>query len=132
MTLQDVPREKIRLKLLSLLFAASLWIFVTMEGETEMELPLGVEFVNIPAGMKVSPLPKLTVTVSGARIVLLRQKIKGAVAYLDLAGAVVGRVDYSAMERYVRLEGGLRPLRVSPANVSINLENAGSTGVKQE
>lgn len=132
MNLRDLILNNVRLKLLSLIFAASLWFFVTMEGTDEMELPLAIAFANIPAGtaMREAALPKLSVTVSGARILLLRQQFKGVSACVDLSGAAVGRIALAGMERYVRLDGGLRPLRVSPGTLTITLENARSTGMK--
>ena len=132
MNVRGLLCDKFKLKLLSLLFAAFLWFFVTMERTDEMELPLAVDFINVPTGMEVraGSLPKHSVAVSGARILLLRQKFRGAAAHLDLAGATAGRVDFTSMERYVRLESGLRPLRVSPATLTVILENASSTGAK--
>lgn len=124
--------EKQRLKLLSLLFAVMLWLFVTMQGTDEMEIPLALRFINIPAGAAVreEPMPRLSVRVSGARILLLRQKLRGAVAYIDLSGTAAGRVDFAAMERYVRLGDGLRPLLVSPGVLTVELQDINSAVAK--
>ena len=132
MNLSALLCEKFKLKALSLLCAAFLWLFVTMEGTDELELPLAVGFVNAPEGtvVRADSLPKLSVTVSGMRILLMRQKFRGAVARLDLAGALPGTVEFSALERYVRLESGLSPLRVSPRNVSIILEKTSPAGTR--
>jgi len=121
-----------KLKLLSLLCAAVLWLFVFMEGEGSIELPLAVRFVNIPAGSEVRSvrMQQPVAMISGPRILLLRQKLTGASLELDLAGAVTDRVDFNGLERYLSLSAGLRPLRISPGSYSVLLVAATSTDTK--
>lgn len=132
MNLRPLLCEKLQLKLLSLLFAVLLWLFVTMESGGEMDVPLSVGFVNIPAGMTVRDVspPRLQVRISGARILLLRQKLRGATAYVDLSGTRAGRLVVSGMERFVRLDDGLRAQSVSPGSLVINLVNSTSADVR--
>jgi hypothetical protein len=124
MSLSPVVCEKLRLKLLSLLCAAALWVFVTLQGGDELEIPLQVRFVNIPADtvLRSAAVPRVSVRISGSRILLLHQKLRGATASLDLAGTTAGRVEFAGLERFVRLDDGLRTLQVSPGRLMVELE----------
>jgi hypothetical protein len=129
MNLPPVVCEKLRLKLLSLLCSAALWVFVTLQGGDELEMPLQVQFVNIPTGavLRTAAVPRLSVRISGPRILLLHQKFRGVTASLDLAGTTVGRVEFAGLERFVRLDDGLRTLRVSPGKLTVELDNPKTT-----
>ncbi|HZV83271.1 MAG TPA: hypothetical protein VFF53_13995 [Geobacteraceae bacterium] len=122
----------LQLKLLSLLFAVLLWFFVTMESVGEMDLPLAVKYVNIPAGCVVqdNTSPQLVTRISGPRILLLRQKLRGASVRVDLAGVPVGRVEISGLDKNLQLDAGLRALWVSPPVISVGLSKAASTDTK--
>jgi len=122
----------LQLKLLSLLFAVLLWFFVTMQGTGETDIPLAVMFVNMPAGTVVQEKASSQVVarVSGPRILLLRQKFRGASLRLDLAGVPVGRVEISGLDKNLRLDPGLRTLWVSPPVISVELARAASIDTK--
>lgn len=129
MNLPPVVRDKLQLRLLSLIFAAMLWFFVTLQGGDEIELPLTVRFINTPAqtALRSDSLPRFSVRISGARILLLRQKFRGAEAWIDLSGATAGRFEFAGLERFVRLDDGIRLLGVSPGTLTVELENTKST-----
>lgn len=116
----------LQLKLLSLLFAVFLWFFVYMESAGETDVPLSVAFVNIPAGSVVrgNVPPHLTARIAGPRILLLRQKFRGASLRIDLAGVPAGGVEISGLEKNLRLDGGIRALWVSPSVISLLLVKA--------
>lgn len=128
----SVPSASLKLKLLSLLCAAALWLFVFMEGEGEVEIPLAVTFVNIPAGSEVRSVGRQQplARIAGPRILLLRQKLTGISLNLDLAGTVTDRIEFNGLERYVSLNAGLRPLRISPGSYPVLLVAATSTDTK--
>jgi len=123
MKLPEIICANLQLKLLSLLFAAVLWLFVTLETGDEVQVPLAVKFVNSPPGMLLQGAPStpLSLRVAGPRTLLIRQLWHGAEVELDLAGTRPGRVTFAALDRYVLLIPGVRPLRVSPATLEITL-----------
>jgi len=123
MKLPEILCANLQLKLLSLLFAAVLWLFVMLETGDEVEVPLAVKFVNPPPGMLLQGAPSapLSLRIAGPRTLLIRQRWHGAEVELDLAGARPGRVTFSALDRHVLLIPGVRPLRVSPAVLEITL-----------
>ncbi len=113
----------LQLKLLSLLFAAFLWFFVYMESGGEADIPVSVTFVNVPAAsvLKGNVPPYCTARIAGPRILLLRQKVRGASLRIDLAGVPVGRVEISGLDKNIQLDSGLRALWVSPPVFSVDL-----------
>jgi hypothetical protein len=123
MRLPESLDASLQLKLLSLFFAAVLWLFVRLETGTATDMPLAVDFVNIPAGvsLQVTPSTPLSLSVTGPRTLLLRQKWLGARLRLDLAGTRPGHVVFSELDRYVQLVPGVRPLKVSPEKIEIFL-----------
>jgi len=123
MKLQEVLFATLQLKLLSLLFAAVLWLFVTLETGDEVDMPLAVRFVNSPPGLALQggPSAPLSLRIAGPRTLLIRQRWHGATVELDLAGVRPGRVTFSGLDRHVLLLPGVRPLRVSPANLEVSL-----------
>ena len=123
MKLPEVVFARLQLKLLSLLFAAALWLLVTLESTDEAEVPLVVQFVNTPPGLALQggASTPLSLRITGPRTLLLRQRWLRAKVELDLAGARPGRVTFADLDRHVLLITGVRPLRVSPAKLEISL-----------
>jgi hypothetical protein len=123
MKLQELFFANAQLKLLSLLLAAVLWLFVTLETGDEAEVPLMVKFVNIPPGLTLQRAPTLPLSlrVAGSRTLLIRQKWLGVRVELDLSKGQAGQVTFSGLDRHVTLIPGVRPLSVSPASLDIFL-----------
>lgn len=123
MSLKSMLTTNMQMKLLSLLLAIFIWLFVTLESGDEIEIPLSLAYLNIPSGLavKADKDAKLLVRIEGARILLVRQKWKGVSLALDLAGASEGMTEYSGFERSVMLIKGVKALRVSPAVLKLEL-----------
>lgn len=130
MNLRETLTANLQLKLLSLLFALFLWVFVTLEGTGEIEIPLEVKVANIPPGLslKNQQLGPLSIRLSGPRILLVRQQFRGAATVIDLSGAVAGRRSLSGLDLHVQLEQGIKPVRVLPATMDITLVPAAAGG----
>jgi len=123
MKLPEVLTANLQCKLLSLLFAAVLWLFVRLETGAEVEMPLAVDFVNSPPGvtLQAAPSAPLSLRVSGPRTLLLRQMWLGARLRLDLAGARPGTFTFSALDRHVQLVPGVQLLKVYPEKIEVFL-----------
>lgn len=123
MKLQANFFTNVPLKLLSLLLAAVLWLFVTLETADEIEIPLVINLVNVPSGFKLQNTSAtwLSLRIAGPRILLLRQRWQGAQAVLDLYGADSGRATFPELSRFVVLVPGVRLVRVTPVSLDVAL-----------
>ena len=122
MNLKSILTNNIEMKLLSILLAATLWLFIAFEAVDEVEIPLSVSYVNTPAGLAVKAIPESVrlIRVEGPRILLVRQKLKGVPLRLDLAGAGEGAVVFSEVESTVKLVQGVRLVKLSPVKVELH------------
>lgn len=129
MMLRSLFTENIGLKALSLLFAVVLWLFVALNVKDELEIPLQVNFMNLPQGLtlKEPVCRRLTLRMAGKRLLLLKQQSKGVSLSLDLAGLAAGKASFSSLERHLNLQEGVTPLWVSPANMDLVLIPVGKT-----
>lgn len=123
MNLKGLLTSNVQLKLLSLLLAALLWLFVAAETVDEISIPYAVNYVNVPAGFAVKTVDTSgsRVSIEGARILLLRQKIKGVTVNYDLAGSVAGVRYQLDINRSVKLMRGVTAVDVSPARIEFEL-----------
>jgi len=123
MNLKEMLSTNLQMKFLSLLLAVTIWLFVILETGAEIEIPLAVSYVNIPAGLAVKgdSGSGFSLRVEGPRVLLIRQRLKGVSVRLDLSGASEGRVDFPEIERLVRLIQGVKVLGVSPPKAELIL-----------
>jgi YbbR domain-containing protein len=123
MSISRLLGGKLLLRLLSLLFAAVLWLFVALEKSDDLELTVPVTFVRLPAGLllKEPVNPQLQVRVSGATILLMRQQFRVPTLTLDLAGVKAGKVSFTSLEQAIDLVPGLRVSRIQPATIELTI-----------
>lgn len=120
MTFHSFLCTRVRLKILSLLFAAVLWLFVMLEAVDEQEFAVVLKPVNISSGLSVvmNP-PQLMVRLGGARALLLRQQLIGLTAEIDLRQRGVGVVSLENIESYLHVVPGLKVLAVTSESPEI-------------
>jgi hypothetical protein len=130
MNIREMLSPALQLKLLSLLLAALLWLFVTLERSDEADIPLAVTFANIPAGLKakMGAPQRPSIHAVGPRILLLRQSLKGVSAKLDLSAAKKGQTTLGGFESTLLPVNGVRFTRVSPVVIDIYPEPAAGAG----
>ncbi len=114
------------LKLVSLVLALMLWVYVTSKGKTELTLTAPIEFRNIPQGMAIvgEVAGTLEVRVQGQerdlRDITSGKKVTGI---LDLSRAIAGenliRISPDDISRPARVA----VTRISPFEVWVQLEN---------
>lgn len=122
MSIKSMLTSNREMKLLSLLLAATLWLLVALEAVDEVEIPLAVSYVNTPSGLSVKTMDESggLVRVEGPRILLLRQKMKGASLLLDLAGKGEECVMFSGMDNSVKLIQGVKLLKLFPLKIQLH------------
>ena len=113
-----------QLKLLSLVFAVALWVFLVVEdkGEAVYTVPLDVK--NVPVGTEVVALgaEAIAVRVQGLRHVLSRIDERELHATVDLRGARPGDVLVRLRPEDITLPRGVEVVRITPAQVRATLD----------
>jgi len=122
MNFKDMLTTNVEMKLLSLLLASILWLFVASEVVDEAEIPLTVSYINTPPGLfvKAAGNSGYLVHVEGPRILLLRQRLKGVSLRLDLSEAGEGEMVFSEMDNSIKLIQGVKMVRLSPLKVELH------------
>lgn len=116
--------ENWTLKLLSLIFALLLWMFIMGERRQEIGYRVPLELQNIPAGMMVAnEVPSLVdVRVSGPRTLLMNISPSDISIVVDLADLRPGLTTFKRLEERLNLPSGLRVTRLSPSFIDLKLE----------
>jgi YbbR domain-containing protein len=112
-----------QLKLLSLVFAVVLWIFVAAEDQGEAVLRVPLTLTDVPPGVKVtSPgAESVEVRIQGFRHLLDRLDVRGVRAEVSLGGARPGDVVVTVRPENVVLPRGLQVVRIRPSEVPVTL-----------
>ncbi|MCK4691181.1 MAG: YbbR-like domain-containing protein, partial [Desulfuromonadales bacterium] len=116
--------ENWTLKLLSLVFALILWIFIMGERRQEVGYRVPLELQNIPAELMVAnEVPSLVdVRVSGPRTLLMKVSPKDISITVDLVDLQPGLTTFKRLEERLNLPSGLRVTRLSPSFIDLKLE----------
>jgi len=106
---RDVVVKNLGLKVLSVLFAISLWLFVNLKATEVRDLQLPLRWENLPAFLQITnPVSDFVrVRVSGPRRILANLNPRNYPVVLDLANARPGLVDYQITEKMIALVPGL-------------------------
>lgn len=112
---------KRQIMLLSLLLAATLWVVVALESVDQTEMPVSAKYENIPEGLVLTDAHESThlVRIEAARILLVRQKIKGITAIIDLSGIGEGETIISEHEMKLKLAPGVKVTKIMPYKVEL-------------
>jgi len=113
-----------QLKLLSLVFAIALWVFVAVEDTGEAVYTVPLDLTQLPSGLQVAALGAETVDVRlhGLRHVLDRIEKRELRAQVSLRGARPG--DFVLLIRLedVAVPRGVQVVRVTPSQIHATLE----------
>ncbi|PLY02810.1 MAG: YbbR domain pair protein [Desulfuromonas sp.] len=112
------------LKLLSLLFATVLWLFIVGEQKLERGFSVPLELKNLPESLMVtSEVPShIDVRIIGPRTLLVNQDPAQLSISIDLKGLKEGVSTFRRLEDRINLPGGMRVSRLFPSYVDIKLE----------
>lgn len=112
------------LKLLSLVFALILWMFIMGERRQEVGYRVPLELRNIPAELMIAnEVPSLVdVRVSGPRTLLMKVSEGDISIAVDLNDLQPGLTTFKRLEERLNLPSGLRVTRLSPSFIDLKLE----------
>lgn len=123
----SVLGKNLPLKILSIVLAVFLWLFISRgQGGEKMEISLGVpvELHNLPPDMEVviAPVERVDVRLSGPRRVVSRASKLGIYIPLDLKGAAEGETTFELFTSDIKVPERITVTRVSPSSVNVFLE----------
>ncbi len=121
---KGVLLSNLRLKLLAIAFATTLWFFVAGQSSTEVALFVPLGFKEIPSEMAVAggPIEEIEVRVMGPRFFINNLTPSQLMAEVDLSGATEGMNIIKVNNDDIVAPIGLTVLRVRPASVEVRLE----------
>ncbi|MDA3901905.1 MAG: CdaR family protein [Desulfuromusa sp.] len=116
--------ENWTLKVISLVFALLLWIFIMGERRLEVGYRIPLELQAIPQGLMVAnEVPDLIdVRVSGPRTLLMKISTSDISIIVDLSDLQPGLTTFKRLEERLNLPNGLRVTRLSPSFIDLKLE----------
>ena len=114
------------LKIMAALLATALWFTVAGEQNVERTMRVPLEFRNKPANLEIlgDPPTTIDVRVLGSSTMLSRMETGEVVAMLDLTGARSGSRLFHMRTDEVRVPYGVRVLQLTPATISLELEES--------
>ena len=109
-------------RLLALLLALLLWIFVTGERPAERSFSVPVRCRNVAPGLAATGAPSsVEAALSGPWLSVHLLPPESLEIDLDCAGAAAGVTAFPAVEQRLVLPPALRVTRVSPARIEVRL-----------
>ncbi len=116
--------ENWTLKLISIVFAILLWIFIMGERRLEVGFRVPLELQNIPKQLIIAnEVPSLVdVRISGPRTLLMKVSPNDISIVVDLSDLRPGLTTFKRLEERLNLPSGLRVTRLSPSFIDLKLE----------
>ena len=116
--------ENAGLKVISLVLAVSLWLFVVGEETSEIGISIPVEIINVPPALVVTNdvIEDINVRVSGPRRLIRRLANESLSRIIDLQDAQAGIINFEIAPEDLSLPHGTKVTRLSPTNVTLQLE----------
>ncbi|MDO8282504.1 MAG: CdaR family protein [Thermodesulfovibrionia bacterium] len=111
------------LKLISLVFAVSLWFFVITGSQIETVVQVPIKFVNMPKGLELAVAPdKVSVGIEGYERVIDGLGKHDITFELNMSKVKNGMNVFTLSEENVKLPGHLEVNSISPQTVSLMLQ----------
>ncbi|HMK43644.1 MAG TPA: CdaR family protein [Dissulfurispiraceae bacterium] len=126
--MSELFTKNIWLKMLSVLLAATLWIYVSYRGEIEKTVEAPVEFRGIPVGMELvrQNLRKVNVNVQGYEQAVYRLQPNEIRVIIDLSGSKRGENTISIEPGLVRAPRGLKVISIEESSLKVALDETAS------
>ena len=125
-TIKELCTRNLALKLLCLAVAASVWCLSSTSRRAQVEFSLPLRVTEIPAGYGLSLAPPSTIsfTLSGPPIQINKVQHTTREVIVNMAGTVKpGKTVFMHLESHLKLPEGIEVIRVSPAELELNLES---------
>jgi len=124
--MKNLLSSNLGIKILSLVLAISMWIFVTYRGQSEMAIDVPIGFKNVPKGLELLRESAKTVTLNlrGQESLLKSLRPMDINVVIDLSNAKRGEATYYLDKNAVIVPGTVDILRVEPTTVRVVLDES--------
>jgi len=114
------------IKILSVVLAISMWIFVTYRGQSEMAVDAPIGFKNVPKGLELlrESAKSVALNLRGQERLLKSLKPMDFNVFVDLSNAKRGETTYYLDKNAVIVPGTVDILRVDPTSVRVVLDES--------
>ncbi|CAO0821745.1 YbbR-like domain-containing protein [Desulfarculales bacterium] len=111
------------LKLLALVIAVFMWVFVVGQEKSEISVRVPVEITNVPTDLLVvdDSLDEVDVRLYGPHSLIRRVASERLAKVVDLSGMGLGEHIFQVLPEDLRLPPGVRVIRVSPGSFTFTL-----------
>jgi len=122
--MKDFLFRNLSLKILSLFFAVSLWLFVNLKATTETTIHVPVHWQGVPSFLVITNEVNdaVRVRVAGPRRILSHLEASRLPVTLDLTDAKVGLSNYQINEKMIHLPPGLTATVLPPDTIQFKFE----------
>lgn len=116
------------LKVMSVVMASLLWLYVMAGKDIEKRVQIPVVFANLDDSLTVidKPPPFLDVELKGDRLAFMTLSEDTMKLVLDMKGVSEGAVSFQYLEKSLNLHSRVRVARIHPARIEISLARVGS------
>lgn len=116
--------DNLGLKLLSLLIATTIWLFVVVEKQPEVGFIVPVKFSNIPRNMAMlnGGMQDIEVRVKGPESLISNLTSRQFMVNIDLSHAQAGETTFFLSADSINVPRGIRIVRLLPSQVKTTLE----------
>jgi YbbR domain-containing protein len=130
--MKELLFRNLSLKILSLFFAVSLWLFVNLKATAENTLQVPVVWKNVPDSLVITNEvnDSIRVRVTGPRRILSNLEPRRLPVTLDLSGARVGLSTYQVNEKMIHLPPGLTAAVLAPDTIQFKFEPTVKKGME--
>jgi len=124
--MKKVIFSNLSLKIISVLLAVFMWIYVTYRGQSEIAFDAPIGFKNLPKGLEMLKTSAKTATLNlrGQEMLLKSLKPMDLGVVVDLSSAERGESTYYLDKNAVSVPGTVDILRVDPTSVRVTLDES--------
>lgn len=117
-------RDNWGLKVLSLVLAAGVWLYVNSQGQVTVNFAVPIEVVNLPPQLVLADMAEESadVRVKGRESTLSRISSRHIHAYLDLSAAIPGEQWVTLNPSDIKVAEPVEVTRVAPRQVRVRIE----------
>ena len=123
MKIPSAISDNFELKLVSVVLASLLWLYVVAGKEGDISVQVPVVYANLADGLTIvrKPPDHIDLILRGNRLAIFSLNRAALCVTLDMSGVGEGTVSFSHLEKNVNIGTMLKVSRIYPAQVDVTL-----------